>query len=560
MRNAIFLKTGPLGRNQAINIVRKCICYLDSWRFVALGLAMCVALPLGTIAFSFMQPTQGIWQHLVQHQLASLLMNTLILVSGVVTGTLVLGLSLAWLTGACEFPGRKMFAWALLLPLAMPAYVLAFVALGMLDFSGPVQTYLRVWFPSTSLWFPNIRSAGGIIAVMSLSLYPYVYLLAKGAFQTQGKRALEAAQSLGLNRTTAFFRVAVPMARPWITGGLMLVLMETLADFGAVSIFNFDTFTTAIYKAWFGLFSLPAAAQLASLLVLIVFIVIAMEQRARRKIRFTQSGQTSIEHSRIHLEGWPKVAATCFAGTVLLVACIAPFVQLMVWSVEIFHEEFNIRYLGFLGRSLFFAIMASGLVVVFSLLLAYTNRQHKDKLTQFCLKISTLGYALPGTVLAVGIVLAISVTDRWIVQILTRTWGYEGNALLQGTLFSVIVAYLIRFMAVGFNSINSAMLRITTSLDEASIGMGVKGISLLRQVHVPLLKSGLMTAAVLVFVDTMKEMPITLMTRPFGWDTLAIKIFELTSEGEWERAALPAVTLVLGGLIPITILAKQSEK
>jgi iron(III) transport system permease protein len=559
MRKAICIRGGYGCGHLRFPAWRKWADYLDSWRLITYGTALSVALPLSVILGSFNYPTREIWLHLSQHLLAGLLLNTAVLAVGVLGGTFFLGVSLAWLTGVCEFPGRKMFTWALLLPLAIPTYVLAFVFLGLLDFSGPVQTMVRAWFPDSRVWFPNVRSAGGIIIVMSMALYPYVYLLTRGAFRTQGKRAMEAAQSLGWNRTSSFFKVALPMARPWIAGGLLLVLMEALADFGAVSIFNFDTFTTAIYKAWFGFFSLPAAAQLSSILVIIVFVVIVIEQKARQKMRFAGSGRAEGNFNRIKLYGWKKWSATLFSSTVLLVAFGIPFAQLLIWSAEIFSEEFNLRYLDFLGHSLFFAMLTSGGVVLLSVLLAYAGRRHKDNFGLFCTRVSTLGYALPGTVLAVGVVIVITAVDKQVVGLLGVFFGYEKDVLIQGTMLTVIAAYMVRFLAAGYNSIYSAMHRISDNIDEASISMGVKGISLLRRVHLPILKTGILTAGMLVFVDVMKEMPITLMTRPFGWDTLDIKIFELTSEGEWERAALPAVALVLGGLIPVILLAKQAE-
>ena len=541
-------------------VLRKLAGFLDFWRLVAFGTALGVALPLVVILWSFHHPAGEVWRHMFRHLLADLLLNTAILASGVLSGTFILGVSLAWLTGACDYPGRKIFAWALLLPLAIPTYVLAFVFLGLLDFSGPVQTMLRSWLPESRTWFPNVRSAGGIITVMSLALYPYVYLLARGAFRTQGKRAMAAAQSLGWNRTSSFFKVALPMARPWIGGGLLLVLMETLADFGAVSIFNFDTFTTAIYKAWFGFFSLPAAAQFSSILVIIVFVLIIIEQKARQKMRFAGNGRAEGSLDRIKLGGWKKWSATLFSSAVLLVAFVIPFVQLLIWSVEIFGVEFNFRYLSLLGHSLLFAMLASGGVVGCSVLLAYADRRHDDGFSMLCTRMATLGYALPGTVLAVGMVIVINAVDKPLVALLGAFFGYRENTLIQGTMLTVIAAHMIRFMAAGYNSVNSAMHRISDSIDEAAISLGIKGMSLLGKVHIPILKTGILTAATLVFVDVMKEMPITLMTRPFGRDTLAVKIFELTSEGEWERAALPAVALVLGGLIPVILLARQTEK
>ncbi len=336
-----------------------------------------------------------------------------------------------------------------------------------------------------------------------------------------------------------------------------MVLMETLADFGAVSICNFDTFTTAIYKAWFGFFSLNAAAQLSSLLVLMVFIVMIVEQKMRANMRYTHSGKTSAKAERIRLTGWRRWGATLFAFGILAVAFLIPLAQLIIWSMEMIPHQLNTWYLGFLGRSLLLSLLAATSVCVCALLLTYAGRRHKDKFTAAMIRIANLGYALPGTVLAVGMVIVISSIDgafaRWIGS------GSAAGPLLQGTVFVMITAYMVRFMAGGYNSINSAMQRITPNMDEAAISMGVIGLSLLRRVHVPLLRGGILTAAMLVFVDVMKEMPITLMTRPFGWDTLAVKIYELTSEGEWERAALPAVVLVFGGLIPVMLLHKQAE-
>ncbi len=533
---------------------------LDGWRLTTCGLALMVALPLLVILWSLTYQTGEIWQHLARYLLADLLLNTAILAGGVLSGTFILGVSLAWLTGACEFPGRKMFTWALLLPLAIPTYVLAFVFLGLLDFSGPVQTWLRAWFPASRAWFPNIRSAGGVIVVMSLALYPYVYLLARGAFATQGNRVMEAARSLGRNHASAFFTVALPMARPWIAGGLLLVLMEALADFGAVSIFNFDTFTTAIYKAWFGFFSLPAAAQLSSILLLIVFVVMLIEQKARQKMRFVQIARAEGTYKRLKLCGWKKWTATLFASVVLLTAFAIPFGQLIIWSANIYGDEFNLRYLSLLGHSLLFALLATAGVVSVSILLAYSGRRHPGRLNRFFIRVSTLGYALPGTVLAVGIVIVITAVDRQLAGLFKSFLGYEKGTLIQGTILTVVAACAVRFMAPGYNAVNSAMQRISRNIDEAAISLGVKGTALLRRVHIPMLKTGILTAALLVFVDVMKEMPITLMTRPFGWDTLAVKIFELTSEGEWQRAALPAMALVLGGLIPVILLTKQTEK
>ncbi len=530
----------------------------SGWQCFTLIIALLVLIPLSTLAFAWLEPAWDIWRHLRETLLSRLLLNTLTLVVGVSTGTLLLGVSLAWLTGACEFPGRKHFSWSLLLPLAMPTYVLAFVSLGIFDFSGPVQTQLRAWF-GRSVWFPDMRSAGGVILVMSLALFPSVYLLTRNAFRTQGKRALEAAESLGCTPVGGFFRVVLPMARPWIAGGVTLVMMEALADFGAVSIFNYDTFTTAIYKTWFGFFSLPAAAQLASLLVAMVFLLVALEQRLRKRMRFAQS-RLAPQAERIQLSGSRRWLATGYCSLILSIAFLLPTLQLFRWSLEVFHEEFDSRYFGLLGHSLLLGLIAAVIITTVALLLAYAGRRHGDHLTHGLIRIATLGYALPGTVLAVGIFIPLAWFDNFMIDLAHSLFGIDIPQLLQGTVLIMIVAYTIRFMAAGFKSIDSSMHRVTTNIDEASRLMGLRGIKLLARVHLPMLRGGIFTALTLAFVDVMKEMPITLMTRPFGWDTLAVKIFELTSEGEWERAALPALTLLLSGLIPIVLLMRETDK
>ena len=296
---------------------------IAGWRLIPYFTATLVMIPVGVVLFSLFTPAGDIWEHLVENTLPLLLVNTFWLALGVLLGTGVLGVSLAWFTAIYEFPGRKFFTWALLLPLAIPAYVTAFVALGLFDFTGPVQTTLRDWLDSDLRWFPEIRGRMGVIIVMTLAFYPYVYLLARNAFVSQGKRSLEVAQSLGFTQRAGFYKVALPLARPWIAGGLMLVLMETLADFGTVAVFNYDTFTTAIYKAWFSLFSLPAASQLASLLIIIVFVIIALEQHFRARIRYAES-KKSQRADRILLKGKKKWLVLCFIATVWFLAFLLP--------------------------------------------------------------------------------------------------------------------------------------------------------------------------------------------------------------------------------------------
>jgi iron(III) transport system permease protein len=524
---------------------------------LALLLCLPALLPLVVILSATFVPETEVWSHLARFVLPEVIANTLKLVIGVAVLSGALGTALAWLTAMCEFPGRRFFDWALLLPLAIPAYVFAFVAVGFLDYAGPLPTWWRGVF-GTHAWFPPIRSTGGVIIVLSLAMYPYVYLLARSAFLTQGRRALEAAQALGLGRMNAAWRVALPMARPWITAGVALVCMETLADFGAVSVFNYNTFTTAIYRAWFGMFSISAALELSGVLLIFVVLALALERRSRSAASFSSARDVSRDSPRLVLPRaarWSAFAATTF---VFLLAFALPMLQLLYWTVARAADDFDLRYVGFVARSLLLAGSAALVVVAASVALAYTARRNPTRMSRAVVRIATIGYAVPGTVLAVGILVPVILFNN-ALQDLLRSWFGSGAPVLflQGTLLTVLIAYLARFLAVGFNPVESGLQRVTHSIDEAAISLGVVGGALLRKVHVPLLRTSLATAATLVFVDVMKEMPITLLTRPPGWDTLAVRVFEMTSEGEWERAALPAVAIVLVGLLPAALLTRR---
>lgn len=522
------------------------------------GLAFLTLLPILVILSSFLDPQPEIRQHLIEFVLPKLLRNTAWLLLGVSFGTLVLGVLLAWWVALYQFPGRRFFAWSLMLPLAFPAYVLAFTHIGFFDFTGPVQAILRDLFGS-SAWFPKIRSTGGVILVMSLALYPYVYLLAREAFASMGQRALEVGQSLGLNFRRSFFKVALPMARPWIIGGLSLALMETLADFGTVSIFNFDTFTTAIYKSWFALFSLSSASQLASILILLVFVLVWLELKSRGKRQYQQAGRAAVTR-RMVLRGWRAWGVSLVCGLVLVLAFVLPFVQLLIWSIEVAPMDLDARYFGFVGQSLFLSAGAALCVFAAAMFLSYAQHRLPNQWVRLQVKLATLGYAVPGAVLAVGIFIPLAWLDNLAIDFLRQHFAMESSGILKGTIVVMMLAYASRFMAVGFQAIDAAMQRISKSQEECARTLNVTGVSLFSRLYLPLLRSGIFTALLMVFVDVMKEMPITLMTRPFGWDTLAIRIFEMTSEGEWERAALPSIAIVLAGLLPVIFLSRASSR
>ncbi|CAD5203137.1 ABC transporter permease [Pseudomonas sp. FEN] len=522
------------------------------WYLPVFAVASLVLLPLSVLLLSWQSIDLQIWSHLWDTQLPRLLGNTLTLVLGVGTGVTLLGVSLAWLTSLCEFPGRRWLDWALMLPFAIPAYVLAFVFVGLLDFAGPVQTLLREWFGS-GLRLPRVRSTGGVILVLVLVFYPYVYLLARSAFLAQGKGLMEAARVLGQSPWQAFWRVALPMARPAIGAGVALALMETLADFGAVAVFNFDTFTTAIYKTWYGFFSLSSAAQLASLLLLAVMLVLYGERRARGAVR--TGNERPRGQALYQLRGIKALAASAWCLLVFACAFVIPLLQLLAWFWQRGRFDLDERYTGLILHSLYLGVMAALITVGVALLLAFARRLAPTRAIRSGVSLANLGYALPGSVLAVSIMLAFSYLDRVLVM---RLLGGAGKPLLLGSLAALLLAYLVRFIAVAYGPLENSLARIRPALPEAARSLGVSGPLLFCKVYLPLLLPGVLSGALLVFVDVLKEMPATLLMRPFGWDTLAVRIFEMTSEGEWARASLPALMLVLVGLLPVIGLIRRS--
>ncbi|MBD9426282.1 iron ABC transporter permease [Pseudomonas sp. PDM15] len=527
------------------------------WYPIAFAIAALVLLPLSVLVLSWHEIDGEIWRHLWDTQMPRLLGNTLVLVFGVGVGVTLLGVSLAWLTSLCEFPGRRWLDWALMLPFAIPAYVLAFVFIGLFDFSGPVQSLLREWF-GTGIRLPRVRSTGGVITVLVLVFYPYVYLLARSAFLAQGRGLLEAARVLGQSPWQAFWRVALPMAWPAIGAGLALAIMETLADFGAVAVFNFDTFTTAIYKTWYGFYSLSGATQLASLLLLAVMLVLYGERRARGASRPASERPRGKALYRLH--GWKALAACTWCGLVFVCAFVVPLLQLLVWFWQRGRFDLDERYAGLILHTLSLGALAALITVAVALLLAFARRQAPTRPIRSAVSLANLGYALPGSVLAVSIMLAFSFLDRELMIPLSTWLGGAGKPLLLGSLAALLLAYLVRFMAVAYGPLESGLARIRPSLPQAARSLGVGGPALFLRVYLPLLVPGALSAALLVFVDVLKEMPATLLMRPFGWDTLSVRIFEMTSEGEWARAALPALTLVLVGLLPVIGLIRRSAR
>lgn len=516
-----------------------------------LGLiSLFMLVPILIVLLSWTQPVADIWTHMRQYVLPQVLKNTVILLLMVTLISGVIGTALAWVTSMYRFPGQRFFAWALMLPLAMPAYVLAFVTVGIVDFSGPLQTALRESGFTTAI--PSVRNVWGAGLVLSLAFYPYVYLLARQAFLSQGRRAIEAGQMLGLSRSKVFFRLALPQALPWVIGGLLLASMETLADFGAVSVFNVDTFTTAIYKAWFGFFSLTTAAQLAALLIGVVFIVVLFEQywQAKRGNTVSQGSSQRFEASKPAQWG---MALLCIL--VFLIAFLIPFLQLLYWTALNFQQDFDARYIDFVTNSLMIASMTTIFIAFLAIIIAWVKRQYPDKSTKLMTTLANLGYVVPGTVLAVGIFIPIAWLDNQLIA-----FGITSAQFLSGSVIVMLLALSTRFMTVSFQPVDRQLQRLTVNQEAAAKLLSDSPYQRWRQVMLPVLSPGVLTGLLMGFVEVMKEMPITLMTRRQGWDTLAVRVFEMTSEGMWGRAALPSLLIVLVGLIPVWILLRQSDK
>lgn len=522
----------------------------------ALPIALLTIVPLLAVVWMAITPQPEIWEHLWNYVLPRVLANTVLLMALVSVAVLIVGVPLAWLTAMCDFPGRKFFSWALVLPLAIPAYVLAFVQMGLFEYAGPVQSFLRDVFGS-SRWLPDIRgSLWGLVMVLVMAFYPYVYLMARSAFLTQGHRSMEAAQALGYSPLRAFFKVALPLSRPWVAAGLALVLMEVLADFGAIAVFNFDTFTTALYKSWFALYNIGAAAQLAAILVLVVLLLVAAEQRSHSAQRFHVSNP---QQQRMVLKGGRRWIASAVCLLVFAGAFAVPVVQMVVWSLQIWEENLNSDYWGYVWNTLSLALVTAAVATVLALLLSWIRRCHSDGLTHWTVRLAVLGYAMPGVVLAVGVFVPIAWLDEKLMA-LAAPFGIETLGILKGSLAGMLMALAARFLAVAYNATDAAMQRITRSQEEACASLGLGPWQTLRRLHLPLLRTGLLSAFLMVVVDVMKEMPITLMMRQFGWDTLAVRVFQLTSESMWQEAALPALAIVLVGLLPVILLVLQTEK
>ncbi|WP_085441228.1 ABC transporter permease [Magnetofaba australis] len=528
------------------------------WRMGVVAAALLMSLPTLVVAGHLLLPSGAVWAHLADTVLADYVSNSLILMLLVAAGTLLLGVSAAWLTAMCAFPGRGVFEWALLLPLAMPAYIIAYTYTGMLEFSGPLQTAIRdlTGWGYGDYWFPEIRSLGGAGLMLTLVLYPYVYLLTRAAFLNQSLCVLDVSRTLGESPWGAFRRVALPLARPAIIAGLSLALMETLADYGTVQYFGVSTFTTGIFRTWYGLDNAPAAAQLAGVLLLFVFSLILLERYGRRQAKYHHTSQRHQAIRRFVLSGWRRHGATLLCALMLLLGFLLPAGQLALWAVTIAEEGFGGAFAQLAGNTLMLAALASALALLLALFLGYGARIAPSRVTTAATRVAGLGYAVPGTVIAVGVAMPFAALDNTVDAWARAHLGFSTGLILSGTLAAVTFAYLARFLAVSLQTVESGLGRIKPSMDEAAKSLGAGGWRILGRIHLPMLRGALLTALLLVFVDVLKELPATLILRPFNFNTLAVRAYELASDERLADAAPASLAIVAVGVLPVILLSR----
>ncbi|OGA98782.1 MAG: iron ABC transporter permease [Burkholderiales bacterium RIFCSPHIGHO2_12_FULL_69_20] len=535
-----------------------------SWLLAfALLTAALVAVPILSVgSHVFAGGTGGTWAHLAATVLPDYIVTTLWLCLGVGVGVTMLGVGSAWLVTRHQFTGRATFEWALVLPLAMPAYVAAYTYTDLLQYVGPVQTALREAFGwrRADYWFPDVRSTGGAVLMFSLVLYPYVYLMARTAFIERGGATIEVARSLGLTPWQGWLRVSLPMARPAIAGGVALALMETLADFGTVSYFAVQTFTTGIYRAWFSLGDRVAAAQLALVLLAFVIAVLVFERLSRGRRRFAETGQSRGSAHRAPLSG--RRAALAWAACALPLAggFVLPGGLLLHMALTEGDAQFGERFIRLASNSVLLAGLTAGLAVALALLIGYAARVHRGGAMRWAHRIAGLGYALPGSVIAVGVLIPVTRLDHALSALAQQWFGLQPGLLITGGIAALVYACLVRYLTAAMQAVDAGLAKITPSMDCAARSLGHTPAQTLRRVHLPLLRGSMLTAALLVFIDVMKELPATLVMRPFNFDTLATQAYTLAADERLAEASTAALAIVAVGLLPMVFICRQIAK
>ena len=526
---------------------------------VAVLVAALCALPMLAVLLAALSGGTETVRHLADTVLGEYARTTLALVLLVAAGTFVIGVGAAWLVTMTRFPGARFFEVALVLPLAFPAYVLAYAYTHVLDHPGIVQTTLRdvTGWGARDYWFPEIRSLGGAAAMLVLVLYPYVYLLARAAFVQQSGTTFLAARALGSNPWAAFFKVSLPLARPAIAGGVLLAVMETIADFGTVAYFGVQTFATGIYTSWFSLFDRVGAAQLALCLLSFALLLAMLERFQRGNAKYHDPARRAKAAPAIVLKGGRAIAATILCAIPVVFGAILPIVVLFWMGLGSEQNLLSARYLGFIQNSATLASIAAVVTVVAAISVGFFQRMRGDRVAQSAAYVARLGYAVPGGVIAVGLLVPFAAFDNALDAWMRSTFDISTGLLITGSIWLLVIAYMVRFLAAALGAYEGGQAMVHVNMDSASRSLGQGPIGTLRRVHLPILAPSLLTALLIVFVDVMKELPATLIMRPFNFDTLAVQAYRLASDERLEGAAVPSLVIVAMGLLPVILICRQ---
>tara|TARA_Y100001956_G_scaffold79499_1_gene92731 strand:+ start:545 stop:2170 length:1626 start_codon:yes stop_codon:yes gene_type:complete len=531
------------------------------WKTSSGVLALLLVLPILAIFTTAVGETNELFSHLMSTVMPTYAFNTIVLVLGTMTLSLLLGIPSAWFMAMCRLPSERVLQWALVLPLAMPGYIVGYIFTDWFDFAGPVQILLRDltgWGPG-EYWFPDIRTLTGAIIVLSLVLYPYVYLLCRAAFMEQNVSLLQSARLLKCSPWESFRRISLPLVRPSVAVGLSLVAMETIGDFGTVSYFAVNTLTTAVYDTWLGYSSLTAAAKISAIMLVVVILLLSAERYSRRKQKLFQNQFSSREDFRYQLTGWKKWFALMWCWGLVSIAFIFPLGQLIIYAYKYFAQSWTAEFREYALNSLYVSLTAAFFGVLVALIVNFCQRVSPGRKSLAFMRLSSMGYAVPGTVLAIGVMVPVLFMDHLVNDVAKiMDWGRPG-LIFSGSMFAIIFAMVVRFSAVAIGSIESSLSKVSPSLDMASRTMGCNSNTMLWRVHFPLVRRGALIAGLLVFIESMKELNAALLLRPFNFETLATYVYNFASDEHLELAALPAVLLVLVGLVPLVIVNRSLE-
>ncbi|WP_299437448.1 iron ABC transporter permease [uncultured Aquimarina sp.] len=524
----------------------------NKWSIFTLAIVVCIAIPILTIFFKLFSGPGETWSHLVKHVLADYILNSIWLVIGCSILTLFFGVSSAWIVSRYEIPYRKFLEWMLILPLAIPSYITAYAYAGIFDYGGSLEILMKtIGISSFKLDVMNIF---GLILILSLSLFPYIYVSARAIFLYQSGRLIEASKLLGATERGTFFKIVLPVARPAIVGGLILVLMEVLNDYGAAKYFGVSTFTTGIFRSWFSLGEPSTAVYLSAILLFVVFILIYLERLQRGAKSYYNSYKSNNILKKKTVTTKRQLLLLCIVSIPIVFGFIIPLSQLIYWSFLTYKDVISSSFFIIALQSLGISFLTAFFTVFTALMILYFPKWNRLKALKKVSRITILGYAIPGAVIAVGVMIPSLTLDKWFIKIVKDLWNIKIGLLINGTILVLLYAYVIRFLAVAYNPIEANQLKIGKSLSESSKLLGKGNIRTFFNIELPLLKSGVIGAFILVFVDVMKELPLTLILKPYHINTLAVKAYEYASDELIMESALPSLCIIATGIVPIIIL------